>query len=575
MPTPLQEHTIEPAQEGMGAVMQDEFRHAKSPTASTALNLAIGVYRQSQRQPQALAVWASGQSLTYAQLARQAAGLAICLKGSAGWPRTCSDAPPRVGILASRSAEATLAVLGANWAGSTYVPLGLKLPEERLLTLLKLCRLSALVVDEQGAQLLTPQVMQAAPLPIYALGAQAPRLPQLPDAAAAPRVTWLGPAVLAAALAREQHEQLPAPQAMRTDDPAYVIFTSGTTGVPKGVVVPVGAARHYVQTMRQVLALRPSDRLIETFELSFDVSVHNMFCAWEAGASLHILPATRVMSAVHFAREQAITVWNSVPSLVALLSQLKALSPGVLPRLRISSFGGEPLSSGIVRIWQAAAPHSRIINFYGPTEATVGCAMQEVDVQALPLYPGRDVVAIGQALPGNELAVFDAEGQRLPDGQAGELAIAGSQLAQGYLDAPAQTAARFVHRQGQRWYLTGDLAVRDESGRFHCLGRLDNQVKVMGHRVELEEVDAHVRQLLDNPLVATVAWPLVDGAAQGLVTFVGTPTLDEAASLRALKAVLPPYMLPTRLLAVADMPMSANGKIDRQALRQHLQAGTR
>ena len=250
-----------------------------------------------------------------------------------------------------------------------------------------------------------------------------------------------------------------------------------------------------------------------------------MFATWQAGAALYILPASTVMNAVKFARNSALTVWNSVPSLGGMLRQIKALAPDSLATLRLTVFGGEQLPAGTVAAWHVAAPDSAIDNLYGPTEATVFCLAQWVGAP-LPLMPGRDVVAIGTALPGNQAAVIDEQGRLQDDGIPGELVIAGDQLADGYLGADELTAARFPVRGGKRWYRTGDMALREGGGRFHCLGRLDNQVKVLGYRVELEEIDAHLRAVCGVDVVGSVAWPLADGMARGIVGFIGAPAID-------------------------------------------------
>ena len=359
-------------------------------------------------------------------------------------------------------------------------------------------------------------------------------------------------------------ESATPPAPMAASDIAYIIFTSGTTGVPKGVMISAGAARHYVAMITQKLGLQASDRALETCELSFDFSVHNMFSTWEAGASLHILPATMVMNAVKFAQNSGLTVWNSVPSLAGMLRQIKALKPDSLSSLRLTVFGGEQLPEGAVTTWQNAAPNSTIFNLYGPTEATVFCLAQATP---LSITPGRAVVAIGGPLPGNEAAIFDAHGQAVADGTPGELAIAGVQLADGYLGTPELTAARFPVRDGKRWYLTGDLAIRDAAGTFHCLGRIDNQVKVMGYRVELEEVDAHLRLTSGADVVGSIAWPLVDGMAHGIVSFIGAPTINGAGVIADLKTRIPSYMVPSRVIALEKMPLNQSGKVDRNALR--------
>ncbi|MDD2743427.1 MAG: amino acid adenylation domain-containing protein [Rhodocyclaceae bacterium] len=506
-------------------------------------NLALAIDRHSRNTPDAPAVVCRGQTLTYSDFAHQAGQIAATLQRDPSWPAAAQQ-PPRVGILASRSIAACVALMGACWAGATYVPIGLKLPEERILTLLSLCHLSAIIVDDEGAKLLSARVLAACPAIVI-------KAEQLLAAAAAdsPSASGAKPAVMAA------------------NDTAYIIFTSGTTGVPKGVMISAGAARHYIAMITQQLDLQASDRALETCELSFDFSVHNMFSTWEAGAALHILPATMVMNAVKFAQNSGLTVWNSVPSLAGMLRQIKALKPDSLSSLRLTIFGGEQLPEGTVTAWQSAAPHSRIFNLYGPTEATVFCLAQGTP---LNITPGRGVVAIGAALPGNEAAIFDAQGETVADGTTGELAIAGLQLADGYLGAPELSAARFPIRAGKRWYLTGDLAIKDAAGNFHCLGRIDNQVKVNGYRVELEEIDAHLRVASGAELVGSVAWPVIDGMAHGIVSFIGAMCVDSAAVIADLKTRIPPYMVPSRVVALERMPLNSSGKVDRNALRQWL-----
>ena len=519
-------------------------------------NLACAISHHSMINPEAPAVVCQGRSLTYGELAERAARLAACLTHRLDWQRLDGQ-PPCVGILASRGIDACVALLGACWAGATYVPISLKQPEERILTLLAQCGLSAIIADDEGAKLLSERVLATCPQVVIHAG-QAWLTPR--DSA----VEIIEMAALPPVIPEE-----PAP--MAASDTAYIIFTSGTTGVPKGVMISAGSARHYVAMIAKWLELRASDRALETCELSFDFSVHNMFATWEAGAALYILPATTVMNAVKFARNSGLTVWNSVPSLAGMLRQIKALAPESLATLRITVFGGEQLPASTVTAWQSAAPNSVIFNLYGPTEATVFCLAQTV-ANPLPLTPGRDVLAIGTPLPGNEARVVVESGQTVADGTSGELVIAGKQLADGYLGAHELTASRFPTLDGKRWYRTGDLALRDATGCFHCLGRIDNQVKVLGYRVELEEIDAHLRVASGADVVGSVAWPQADGMASGIVSFVGASTVDAEQVIDALKKRLPPYMLPSRVIALETMPLSSSGKVDRRALRQLLDA---
>jgi len=525
-------------------------------------NIAWAVYEHSLNRPDSPALVFQEESTSYADLARAASRLAHGLQTCSLWPSKASRVP-RVGIMGSRSRDALTAMLGACWAGASYVPIGLKLPQERMLAILAQCELDALVVSGDATKLLTPQLLQACPAVLICQG-QVPA--SIPPSDGLPRQIL-------------QADTLPvvgpiAPAVMEPQDPAYIIFTSGTTGVPKGVMVSVASARHYAASIASTLELRPNDRALETCELGFDFSVHNMYATWEAGASLYLLPATQVMNAVKFARANALTVWNSVPSLAGMLAQLKTLAAGSLPSLRLTVFGGEQLPASTVEIWRTAAPSSAIVNLYGPTEATVFCMIQR---EPFVVNEGRGVVAIGQMLPGCTATVVDELGQALPDGQPGELAIGGVQLALGYLGAPELTEQRFPQYGSSRWYLTGDLAVCDAQGVFHCLGRIDNQVKIMGYRVELEEIEAHLRSASGVDLVAAVAWPVVDGIAKGSVGFVGVSAMqsvDQTAVITRMRQSLPAYMVPNRIVGLESMPLNTSGKVDRSALLAMLKNGT-
>ncbi len=525
-------------------------------------NLAGSVYRHSLHAPARLALACEGLELSYGELADRARRVAAALVQGRGWGGG-EGALPRVGILASRSIEACVGLLGTSWAGGTYIPIGLKSPEERLLTILGQCRLSALICDAQGVKLLTERVLAACPS-LLLLPAAGRHLP----AGASHPLDILDlhdlPAVASAT----------PPAAISATDLAYIIFTSGTTGPPKGVMVSAGAVRHYLDAVTGLLGLKASDRALEVCELSFDFSVLDMFATWRVGASLHVLPANRVMNAVKFARESRLTVWNSVPSLVGMLHQIRALTPAVLPELRLTVFGGEPLPRTIVEAWQQAAPHSAVHNLYGPTEVTVSCMSQPV-AEPLVVTPMRNVIAIGTPFPGIEAAIVTADRQFALGEEPGELALSGPQLAEGYLYANELTAARFPIIGGKRWYLTGDLAFRDRAGAYHHLGRIDNQVKVLGNRVELEEIDTHLRELSQTELVATVAWPVVDGGVRGLIAFVAGSPMQTDHILSGLKRRLPAYSVPSRVIPLDQMPLNHNGKVDRGALVLTLENGGR
>ena len=245
-----------------------------------------------------------------------------------------------------------------------------------------------------------------------------------------------------------------------------------------------------------------------------------------------------------------------------------ALKPGIFPSLRLSIFCGEPLPVAAAQAWADAAPAGAIENIYGPTEGTVICLRQRLTNPPVSTA-GRGIVAIGTPYETMQVAILDSNQRPLPDGQPGEIALSGPQLAIGYLNANEEQAGRFREIDGRRWYLTGDLGMRDANGIFHHLGRTDNQVKVKGNRIELEEVEAHLRRAADSEVIAVVAWPVVEGAAQGLVAFCASPHPVEAITTAMLET-LPRYMVPGRIEILDSLPVNINGKIDRRALMAQL-----
>jgi amino acid adenylation domain-containing protein len=520
---------------------------------STTLNLATSVFMHGVTQPQRTAIVVDDRAYTYEAFARIAGRIATWLRAAHDRRPDNSAAngkhivtPPRVGILAARSLETYAGIVAAAWAGGTYVPLNPKTPTSRLAYVLERARIDALIVDAKGAARLE-DLGHARPANVLQ-PSNWPELEKLPPA-------------------------LP-PTPVAPDHPAYIIFTSGTTGVPKGVVVTVANVAHMLASVAALYHINASDRVWQFIETTFDPSVLEMFACWHGGAELHVLPETKAMAPGGFIRQRGITVTHAVPSLIVMMQKFKQLAPGSMPSLRASFFGGEGLPVASALAWQQAAPHAIVTNQYGPTEAAVVCISQPLSEPAVETA-GRGTMAIGRPFPGMEAAIVaeNDPARFLPPGETGELALSGPQVAAGYLSDDEQTARRFpvlYHpRLGNtRWYLTGDSAYLDEHGLFHCLGRIDNQVKVMGHRVELEEIEAHLRAVCKTEAVAAVAWPVVDGNPAGIVAFISGAVVDPAVDVReAMKNRVPVYMVPNRVHAIDALPLSTNGKVDRNGLR--------
>jgi amino acid adenylation domain-containing protein len=501
------------------------------PIIPMNLNLAFPFHQQACEHPDRVALYVAGISYSYGRLADLAARAALAL-GPA----------QRVGVLASRTLGAYVGVLGSSWCVATYIPLSPKLPAERLAYILKAIKPDALVVDDQGLECLTPEVKAVAPHLILDLSGSLGSLPE---------------------------SRLNEPANKNADDLAYILFTSGTTGLPKGVMISLGNVAQFLAAMKPRFNPTFTDRISQTSELTFDVSVFEMFIAWGSGASVEVIPPNQLMAPARFIQDRQLTVWSSVPSIAAFMRRMKMLMPGAFSTLRYSVFAGEALPWSLAEAWQTAAPSSVVENLYGPTEATVYCLGATFGPN-FPQTSERGTVPSGYPLPGLEAAVLDDAFNFLPAGQEGQLAISGGQIASGYFNEAKLTEQRFPTIAGKNWYLTGDLVRQDERGIFHHLGRIDNQVKVLGQRVELEEIESHLRAISGSENVAAIPWPIQDGIVAGIVAFTSGVANSPEELLKALRHILPPYMVPRHILQFETLPLNPSGKIDRKALARHL-----
>ncbi|HHY51423.1 MAG TPA: AMP-binding protein [Alphaproteobacteria bacterium] len=269
-----------------------------------SFNIAAGFMRSAAMHPDRLFYSDGSRDMTYGEMGMVVGRLAAFLSRE-GRPR-------RVGILATRSFEAYAGILAAGLAGAAYVPINLKWPEQRIAALLEILELDALVTDANGARLLTPAVLTAAPGTVIVADQAEPV-----QGRAGQRIVRLGDI---------GDRSLAAPVPVAGDELAYIIFTSGTTGMPKGVMISAGSLRSYLEQSRPWTRLVPGDRLAETCDVTFDLTVHNLFLCAEAGASLHILSALEMMAPGRFVRARDITVWMSVPTLIAMMRKIGALS---------------------------------------------------------------------------------------------------------------------------------------------------------------------------------------------------------------------------------------------------------
>ncbi|RKH21643.1 amino acid adenylation domain-containing protein [Corallococcus sp. CA047B] len=508
--------------------MIDTVDASPSPRGLSPRSIAEAFETQVALQPQAIAVRCDGQQLKYAELDARANRLAGALKA-----RGVGREQPRVGVCLPRSVDLLVALLGILKAGGAYVPLDPEYPAERL---------AFMATDSRVRIILTHAALES-------------RLPE---------GDWHTLCLNAHADTVAAFSDTPPGCDAVPEDLAYVVFTSGSTGRPKGVCVPHRGVLRLVLDADYV-HLGPDEVLLQLAPVAFDASTFEIWGALLNGGRVAVFSrgASALDELGDFLRTERVTTAFLTTGLFNNLVDLGL--PGT-ETLRQLYTGGEVMSLPHARRALEALPHTRVINCYGPTENTTFTSCQPLRA---PL--GSEPAPIGHAISGTRMYVLDEAGREVPPGTVGELYTGGSGVAWGYWERPDLTAERFLPdpfstEPGARMYRSGDLARRLTDGAVDFVGRSDHQVKVRGFRIEPGEVEAALR--LHTSVQEAVALVREDVPGdKRLVAYVTASEPLTSALLRThLKAHLPAHMLPSAIVVLDAMPLTANGKVERKAL---------
>ncbi|MEM7349874.1 MAG: amino acid adenylation domain-containing protein [Acidobacteriota bacterium] len=486
---------------------------------------------QAARTPAAVAVVAGQEQLSYRELNRRANRLAHHLRGL-GVGRSTETV---VGICLERKPELLVAILAVFKAGGVYLPLDPSYPRQRL----------RLMLDDAGVAVLVSRRTLAD----------------------FPRGSTVRLDSDRALIARQSAEN--PPLAARPGQAAYVIYTSGSTGQPKGVVVAHRSLAWYVNAAVELFELAPGDRVLQFTSISFDVSIEEIFCCLAGGATLvqrNDAMGASVTEFFHRCRQWSIT-FATLPAVFwhEMVVGLQADPTALPPSLRLVVVGGQRVEPERVADWRRSVDRStRLMNAYGPTEATVTATLQELTGE---VTSRAGDASIGRPLPSVRVQVCDRRLRTAPFGVPGELVLGGEGVARGYLGHPAASAEVFVPDPwapgaGGRLYRTGDRIRFRAGGELEFLGRIDDQVKVRGFRVEPGEIEA---VLVQHPQVRSAA---VVARGDRLAAYVvSADSASETAALREfLRQRLPPYMVPGVFSVLPELPVTSSGKVDRAAL---------
>lgn len=479
-------------------------------------------------------------SYTYQQLRGYALQYAKLLKQT--------DHEPLSGVFAARSMTAYSGILGTLYASKGYVPLNPRFPAERNAGIIRQSGIRTIVAgSEFRGELRSMLDLLAEQLNVI-------------FPAGTSKGEWEDAFPVHSFFVPEEKDTLPDPEITSdSDSTAYLLFTSGSTGRPKGVPVSNDNVCAYMDNLTGNFSFLPSDRFSQTFDLTFDLSVHDLFVCWLSGACLVIPTGDTPFAWSKYIREKEISVWFSVPSAAVMMAKMRLLKENAFSGLKYSFFCGEPLYAATAKAWQKAAPASQLVNLYGPTEATI--AFSEFTwPDNEPNAELNGIVSIGKIFPGQDHQISDE----------GELLLGGSQVVKEYFNDEENTRKSFVEKDGKHWYKTGDL-VTEKNNKLYFLGRVDSEVKISGYRVNLHEVEHATGKITSEAECVAVFHKKSETDSGRLVLFINrlpSDDLRETEILEHSRKNLPWYMVPEKIIFVDAFVYNVNGKVDRKKLAE-------
>ncbi len=520
------------------------------------------VAEQGQRRPDATAVVLGDERHTYGRLEALSNQLSRCLL------ELGCERGDRVCLLSPKSPSAIAAIIGIYKAGAIYVPLDPASPAPRLAKIIDSCEPRWLLAAGPVTGLIDDLAGDGggrSSLRVGWLGLDHPQTGRV-------RMTFS---------ARDLEGYPPGPVGTPggRSDPAHILYTSGSTGQPKGVMITHDNVLQFIQWAVRYFDMRPGDRNSCHPPLHFDLSMLDIFGTFASGGELHLVPPDiNVLpnKLAEFVRTSALVQWFSVPSVLNYMAKFDVVRFDDFPALRRLLWCGEVFPTPALIYWMQRLPHVQFTNLYGPTETTIASSYY-----TLPACPQAETVQvpIGRACEGEELFVLDDRLQPVRSGDVGELCIGGAGVSPGYWRDPDRTRAAFLSPPGAadpeaRMYRTGDLARVGDDGLVYFLGRTDSQIKHRGYRIELGEIETALHAMGSLREVAVVG-VTASGFEGTSICCAYVPAAGRSLSPTMLRQHLsrrlPPYMLPARWMALRELPKNANGKIDRRRLTEMFQ----
>lgn len=485
------------------------------------------------KYPEKIALDDDKKTITYANLCKEARAL-----GTAIGENNCERRP--IAVFMPKGCDCVTAFLGVVYSGGFYCPIDVTMPLERISLIMDILKPAMIITNKANASKV--EKFKGDRILLY-----------FEDAICT--------------VVNEEYLKRVRSNAIDTD-PLYVFFTSGSTGVPKGVVLPQKSIIDLVEATTEILDLSDSDIWGNQAPFYFDLSVFDMYCALGTGATLCIIPKKKFAFPIDLLRyldEKKITVIDWVPSVICNVANLKALDVVVPSSLKTIIFCGEVMPNKQLNVWRQKMPDRVYVNMYGPTEIAYACTYHIVKDQ----YQDDESLPIGKPFPNTKIIVLNEQNEAASIGEVGELCVAGSCLALGYYNNKEKTEAAFVRNPlnkaySEVIYRTGDLVKYNNKGELLYLSRKDFQIKHLGHRIELGEIEAAMGKIQDIDNCACV---YDENAKEICMCYTGQEKTPIQLT-EYLKTKLTSYMLPQRYVYMKELPYNANGKIDRIVLKK-------
>lgn len=522
------------------------------------------VTQQAELRPGDVAIVSGADKLAYGQLEIASNQLSHLLQNAG-----CQNGD-RVCILMPKSAEAIVSMIGILRAGCLHVPIDVATPAARIRHIFDSCENRVIIAGGPVVPLLD-ELMSDEALRSRTTIVWFENLSGAADTAV-PEAKNFKVAFSASDLKSAPSTSLPQHRA--ASDGSHILFTSGSTGVPKGVVITHNNVSSFVAWALKHYGIDHTDRFSGHTPFHFDLSTFDIFGSITAGAQLHLVPSETALlppKLAEFIRNSKLTQWFSVPSVLNYMAKFNSVQKNDFPDLRRVLWCGEVLPTPALIYWMERVPKVHFSNLYGPTEATI--ASSYYDVSTCPADP-KSQISIGTPCDGEDLLVLSDQLASVPVREIGDLYITGVGLSPGYWRDPAKTAAAFLQDPqdpARRLYRTGDLAYRDEEGLVWFVGRADTQIKVRGYRIELGEIETALNSMGKLQECAIVAIP-TDNFGGYIICAAYVVRTGEETTLTELrehlKKLVPNYMMPTRWTAYEALPKNANGKTDRPRLKE-------